>query len=287
MGNQGALCGSLSSADSSPPRGSRKRCSTGLDEGSRAVAPGRESSEAGADRISCASPDFESGNHFVARGAHDSLPTTALKETRLPADPAEPSEVKRWQTGGTWFRITDACLLALHRGDITKWTVNGETDAIVNAANQRLLGGAGVDGAIHRAAGPELYEACRELPRVSRHIRCQTGGAVITSAFQLPVSKIIHAVGPIYEDKETSAPLLENAYKNSISVAVQNNISYLCFPAISCGIYGYPYDEAAEIALRTVQINAHSLKEIHFVFFEEGPWLRWLSRADQSFEKLS
>lgn len=184
------------------------------------------------------------------------------------------------------FQLKNSCVLALQRGDITKWKIDGQTDGIVNAANSRMLGGGGVDGAIHRAAGPDLYEACLKLPLVGKGIRCRTGDAVITKGFRLPVSKIVHTVGPIYDDNETSGPLLESSYKNSLSLAVSNGINYLAFPAISCGIYGYPYDEAAEIALDTVNEHSAGLKEVHFVLFEEGSWMQWLSKARRSLERL-
>jgi hypothetical protein len=114
---------------------------------------------------------------------------------------------------GKWFRISDSCSLALHRGDITKWFVDGKTDAIVNAANEAMLGGGGVDGAIHSAAGPELYAACYAVPEVTRGVRCPTGSAVITGGFNLPASKVIHTVGPIYSSDEVSAEPLAKAYR--------------------------------------------------------------------------
>lgn len=190
------------------------------------------------------------------------------------------------EKGTVRFRLTDSSLLALHRGDITKWKVDGKSDAIVNAANTRMLGGGGVDGAIHRAAGPDLYDACLKLPIVARGIRCRTGDAVITNGYQLHVSKIIHAVGPIYVDDETSAPLLESAYKHALSLAVENGIEFLAFPAISCGAYDYPHDKASEISLRTVKENGGGLKEIHFVLFEEGTWIQWLSKANEWFDRV-
>ncbi|KAI5069963.1 hypothetical protein GOP47_0014306 [Adiantum capillus-veneris] len=171
-------------------------------------------------------------------------------------------------------------------GDITKWSIDGKTDAIVNAANTRMLGGGGVDGAIHRAAGSALYDACLELPLVGKNIRCRTGDAVITKGFRLPVSKIIHTVGPVYDNDEKSGPLLESSYKSSLVLAEKSGVKYLAFPAISCGIYGYPYDKAAEIALDTVSKYSSGMKEVHFVLFEEGSWVEWLERASKSFGRL-
>lgn len=118
-------------------------------------------------------------------------------------------------------------------------------DAVVNAANPSLLGGGGVDGAIHRAAGPQLYEACRALGG------CEHGKAVITDAFEMPVKKIIHAVGPIYEDgNHGEEQLLIDTYRSALDLAVSNGLDSIAMPAISCGIYGYPAEEGAEIMIQ-------------------------------------
>ncbi|KAL6660106.1 hypothetical protein ACP70R_002228 [Stipagrostis hirtigluma subsp. patula] len=186
--------------------------------------------------------------------------------------------------GGEAFRLSDAPgagVLKLHKGDITLWSVDGATDAIVNAANQRMLGGGGVDGAIHRAAGPELLEACRKVPEVKPGVRCPTGEARITPAFKLPVSKVIHTVGPIYDMDKQPEVLLKNAYENSLKLAKENGIQYIAFPAISCGVYRYPPKEASKIAISTAQQFAEDVKEVHFVLFLDELYNVWHETAKE------
>ena len=135
-------------------------------------------------------------------------------------------------------------------GDITRLDVG----AIVNAANERMLGGGGVDGAIHRAAGPELLAACRAVPEVRPGVRCPTGEARITPGFRLPAPYVIHTVGPVWHGGgRGEEAALASAYRSSLAVAEEHGLDSVAFPAISTGVYGFPADRAARIAVQTVR----------------------------------
>ncbi len=167
--------------------------------------------------------------------------------------------------------------LEVMQGDITALAV----DAIVNAANSSLLGGGGVDGAIHRAAGPELLAECRTLGG------CPTGEARITGGYNLAARHVIHTVGPVYSGKPQDKTLLTACYQNSLKLAVDNNVTSIAFPAISCGVYGYPIAEACQVAVDTacnfLQKNK-AFEKVVFILFSPGglkvyhEYIRSLSR---------
>ena len=149
------------------------------------------------------------------------------------------------------------------QGDITKLDV----DAIVNAANTSLLGGGGVDGAIHRAAGPGLLAECRGLGG------CPTGEARITGGYNLPARYVIHTVGPVYSGRPQDRSLLTGCYRNSLKLAAENNVASIAFPAISCGVYGYPIEDACRIAVDTTCdfLKAEtSIEKVIFMLFSPG-----------------
>lgn len=129
-----------------------------------------------------------------------------------------------------------------------------DVDAIVNAANETLLGGGGLDGAIHRAAGPQLLAACRALPEVSPGVRCPTGEARITPGFKLPAHRVIHTVGPVWHGGQHGEPeRLARCYRASIELAIEHRLQSIVFPAISCGVYGYPPERAAPVAIAALR----------------------------------
>ena len=153
------------------------------------------------------------------------------------------------------------------KGDITKIAV----DVVVNAANSSLLGGGGVDGAIHRAGGPEVLNECRDIR--NRQGKCKTGEAVVTTAGNLPATFIVHTVGPVWNGGYKNEPeLLANCYSNSLKLAVEKNAETIAFPNISTGIYGYPKPGAAKVAVATVREfleTNESIKKVIFVCFDD------------------
>ena len=153
--------------------------------------------------------------------------------------------------------------ISIKKGDIT----TAEVDAIVNAANPGMLGGGGVDGAIHRAAGPELLKACKEVPAVNG-VRCPHGEARITRAGNLNAKYVIHTAGPIYAMESNPAALLESAYANSCNLALEHGCESIAFPAISCGVYGYPHEEAASIAIDVCSRPEYTNLQIEFYLFD-------------------
>lgn len=161
-------------------------------------------------------------------------------------------------------------MLKAIQGDITQLAV----DAIVNAANEQMLGGSGVDGAIHRGAGEELFEYCLAMPEVSPRVRCPKGEARITPGFNLAAKFVIHTVGPIWNGGGYGEEnILRNCYRNSIELALENDVKTIAFPAISCGIYGYPIQAACEASIDELKklLSAETNEiEVTLVAFDEG-----------------
>lgn len=168
--------------------------------------------------------------------------------------------------------MSSSAKIDIVRGDITKLDV----DAIVNAANTTLLGGGGVDGAIHRAAGPELLAECRTLGG------CQPGEAKLTRGYRLPARFVIHTVGPVWTGGKRHEPqILANCYRNSLQLAVENRINTIAFPAISCGAYGYPIQEATRIAVETTREFLGKNDKIDKVLF-----VLWAEDIDEAYRRL-
>jgi O-acetyl-ADP-ribose deacetylase (regulator of RNase III) len=175
-------------------------------------------------------------------------------------------------------RIINQARLHLIQGDITSQA----TDAIVNAANSGLMGGGGVDGAIHRAGGPAILEECKQI--VARQGRLPAGQAVITTAGNMPSKYVIHTVGPIWHGGgHGEAEVLASAYRESLKLAAENKLASIAFPSISTGAYGYPLAEAARIAIDTVAAflaTPSSIKEVAFVLFDARPYQAYASALD-------
>ncbi|MFP4001444.1 MAG: macro domain-containing protein [Thermoplasmata archaeon] len=163
--------------------------------------------------------------------------------------------------------------LELVKGDITAQ----KTDAVVNAANKRLAPGGGVAGAIHSAAGPELYEESKKLGG------CETGEAKITDAYKLPADKVIHTVGPVYSNSKDPEGELRNSYRNSLELALESGIETISFPSISTGAFGYPTDEAAEIALDEIKKfleEKEGIEKVRMVLYSDRDYEIYAEKAD-------
>lgn len=176
-------------------------------------------------------------------------------------------------------------ILRLVRGDITEMKV----DAIVNAANSRLMGGGGVDGAIHRRGGPKILEECKRIRATEWPQGLPTGKAVITGAGNLKAKHVIHTVGPIWRGgNHSESELLTQAYQNSLKLAMEKNLKSLAFPSISTGAYGYPVEDACHTALKAVKEFLEvedSLDEVVFVLFSEHALKAYLAEAEETFSK--
>ncbi|CAI5965527.1 unnamed protein product [Closterium sp. NIES-64] len=286
-----AAGGSRPAENSATEEAERPAEGGGLAEGARIAAEvAAKKAKRDASSSSSAEPDSIRGESSAAAAAaadpsaaapaaaEESQEASAAAPPTAPspaAPPARPTVYKLRQEHSELFTEASAyllgeegCVLVLQRGDLTKWSVDGRTDAIVNAANERMLGGGGVDGAIHRAAGPGLVRECKAVPEVSRGVRCPTGQAVCTGAAELPVKHVIHTVGPIYTSAR-SAPLLHSAYVRSMEEARKVDVKFIAFPAVSCGIYGYPFPDAAQVSLKALQATCAGFSEVHFILFNE------------------
>lgn len=176
-------------------------------------------------------------------------------------------------------RLPGGARLRILQGDLTRQ----DTDAIVNAANPTLLGGGGVDGAIHRAAGPGLLAVCRGLPELAPGVRCPTGEARITPGFSLAADWVVHTVGPVYAQHSDPADALSRAWRNSLALARLHGLRSIAFPAISCGVYGYPAADAAAVSLAAAAGAAAGFEEVRVVLFAAPMLAVWSAAADARF----
>ena len=193
---------------------------------------------------------FEQRRHYWSSGEYDDETMRRLTD-----------EIRRRVAAGV------SPVVSVWTGDITRLAV----DAIVNAANERMLGGGGVDGAIHAAAGPELLEACRAVPEVRPGVRCPTGAARITPGFRLPARVVIHTVGPVWRGGRSGEDeALASAYRSCLDLAAANGIESVAFPAISTGVYGFPADRAARIAAGACRAWAGGTRRVLLVAFSDA-----------------
>jgi O-acetyl-ADP-ribose deacetylase (regulator of RNase III) len=168
--------------------------------------------------------------------------------------------------------------LTFAQGDITEQQV----DAVVNAANSSLLGGGGVDGAIHRKGGPAILDACRDLRAAKYGRGLPTGQAVATTAGRLPARWVIHTVGPVWQPGEDRSELLASCYRESLRVADGLGAASVAFPAISTGVYGWPMDDGARIAVRTVRESGTAVDEVRFVLFDDAAYAAFIAQQPES-----
>ena len=171
--------------------------------------------------------------------------------------------------------------IEIEQGDITKVRAG----AIVNAANELMLGGGGVDGAIHRAAGPELLTACRAVTEVRPGVRCPTGESRITPGFKLPASFVIHTVGPVWHGGgKGEAELLASCYRSALQLAREQSVKSIAFPAISCGVYGYPVERAADVSVAAVAgflADDAEFERVLLVAFSDEIAVAWRAAIDR------
>jgi O-acetyl-ADP-ribose deacetylase len=168
--------------------------------------------------------------------------------------------------------------ITLHRGDITQQHV----DAIVNAANSSLMGGGGVDGAIHRRGGPKILEQCRKIRAQQWPDGLPTGAAVATGAGELSARWVIHTVGPVYSASEDRSDHLASCHAESLRIADELGARTVAFPAISTGVYGYPLDEAARVAIATVRTAGTNVDEVRFVLFDDAAYAAFETALKES-----